>query len=77
MGIGVGLDGYGKTQPNGIRSPDFPAHSESLFRTLNRQNLILNNRKSGKSVANKDAREGIFGIHSSKNRVEVNEKKMI
>jgi len=66
MGIGAGLDGYGKTQPIGFQ---FPA--------LNRQNLILNNRKSSKTSANRDAREGVLGIYSAKNPVDVNEKKII
>jgi hypothetical protein len=28
----AGLDGYGISRPNGIRSPDRPARSESLYR---------------------------------------------
>jgi len=77
MGIGAGLDEYGKTQPTGIRSPDRPARSES-FRPLNWQNLILNNRKSSQTVVNKEAREGVLGIYSysAKNQVDVNEKKI-
>jgi len=77
MGNGAGLEGYGKTQPTGIRSPDRPARSESLFRPFNWQNLILNSRKSGETVANKDAREGVLGIFSTKNQIDVNEKKII
>lgn len=77
MGIGAGLDGYGKTQPTDIRSLDRPAHGKSLFRPLNWQNLILNNRKSSKTVANRDAREGVLGIYSAKNQADVNEKKII
>ena len=32
VGPRVGLDGYGKCCPTGIRSPDRPARSESLYR---------------------------------------------
>ena len=32
MGPRTGLDGCGKSGPNGIRSPDRPASSESLYR---------------------------------------------
>jgi hypothetical protein len=77
MGIGAGLDGYGKTHPTGIRSPDLSARSESLFRPLNWQDLVLNNRKSSKTVANKDVLEGVLGVYSAKNQTDVNEKKIV
>jgi hypothetical protein len=32
VGPGAGLDICGKYRPTGIRSPDHPAHSESLYR---------------------------------------------
>jgi hypothetical protein len=32
VGLGAGLDRCGKSRPTGIRSPDLPAHSESLSR---------------------------------------------
>jgi hypothetical protein len=32
MGPGACLDGCGKSRPNGIRSPDLPARSQSLYR---------------------------------------------
>jgi hypothetical protein len=32
VGPTAGLDGCGKTRPTGIRSPDGPARSESLYR---------------------------------------------
>jgi hypothetical protein len=32
MGPGAGLDRCGKSRPTGIRSPDLPARSESLYR---------------------------------------------
>jgi hypothetical protein len=32
VGPGAGLDGCGKSRPTGIRSPDLPARSESLYR---------------------------------------------
>jgi hypothetical protein len=32
MGSGAGLDRCGKSRPTGIRSPDLPARSESLYR---------------------------------------------
>jgi hypothetical protein len=33
VGPGAGLDKCGKSRPTGIRSPDLPARSESLYRT--------------------------------------------
>jgi hypothetical protein len=32
MGPRAGLDGYGRSRPTGIRSPDRPARSEWLYR---------------------------------------------
>jgi hypothetical protein len=32
VGPGAGLDRCGKARPTGIRSPDLPARSESLYR---------------------------------------------
>ena len=32
VGLGAGLDRCGKSRPTGIRSPDLPARSESLYR---------------------------------------------
>ena len=32
VGLRAGLDGHGKSRPHGIRSPDRPARSESLYR---------------------------------------------
>jgi hypothetical protein len=32
VGAGTGLDRCGKSRPTGIRSPDLPARSESLYR---------------------------------------------
>jgi hypothetical protein len=32
VGPGAGLDRCGKSRPTGIRSPDLPARSESLYR---------------------------------------------
>jgi hypothetical protein len=30
VGLGAGLDGFGKRRPTGFQTPDHPAHSESL-----------------------------------------------
>jgi len=32
VGLRAGLDSCGKSRPNGIRSPDHPAHRQSLYR---------------------------------------------
>ena len=32
VGLRAGLDGFGNSRPTGIRSPDFPARRQSLYR---------------------------------------------
>ena len=40
MGPRAGLDGCGKSRPTGIRSPDRPARSESLYRLSYRGQFV-------------------------------------
>jgi hypothetical protein len=48
VGPGAGLDRCGKSRPTGIRSPDLPARSESLYRP--RYPGSLNNYKPNENV---------------------------
>jgi hypothetical protein len=44
VGHGAGLYSCGKSRPTGIRSPDLPAHSESLYRLSHPGDVVINLR---------------------------------
>ena len=52
VGPRAGLDGRGKSRPNGIRSPDRPARSESLYRlSYPGRSPITNQMKSFRTLS--------------------------
>ena len=52
MGLGAGLDGTENLAATGIRSPDLPAHSESLYRLSYPGRLTYNVDRLKSSVKN-------------------------
>jgi hypothetical protein len=69
VGPGVSLDRCGKTRPTGIRSPDLPARSESLYR-LSYPGSIYNEVKG--ILKNKDR---WIGVKKLTNREKTNNRR--
>jgi len=64
VGLRAGLDGCGKSRPTGIRSPDRPARSESLYRLSHPGPYVTVRRKKSDQLLT-ILREASFKIHTA------------
>jgi hypothetical protein len=75
VGLTAGLNGWGKSRPTGIQSPDRPARSESLYRLSYPGHNNNNNNNNNKEQKQKTCTPIDAAITADRNAVQIEGKR--